>query len=133
MNAGADTISLDKSTNKTNRKYNILSDSCNNRESIMMDPRPSQGRHHSWCAVKWGESWLQSCRVCQCQGWSGHWTPSILYTFTTTTNTITLYYKKVAEVRVVTRCHPTLDRNCTEAGQQLKSDVTSAPVCVIGR
>ena len=124
MNAGADTISLDKSTNKPNRKYNTT-DSCNNRESIMMDPRPSTGCHHSWCAVKWGESWLQSCR--ECQGWSGHRTPSILYTYTTTNNNTTLYYKKVAKVRFVTRCHPTLDNLETAQRQDDNWGVMSHP------
>ena len=78
MNAGADTISLDKSTIESNRKK---SDYCHNRESMMMrDPRPSWGCHHQWCAVKWRESWLQSCRPCQ--AWPGHRTQPILYTYT---------------------------------------------------
>ena len=53
MNAGADTISLDKSTIESNRKkYKILSDYCHNRESMMRDPRPAWGCHHQWGAVK---------------------------------------------------------------------------------
>ena len=77
MNAGADTISLDKSTIESNRKK---SDYCHNRESMMRDPRPAWGCHHQWCAVKWRESWLQSCRPCQ--AWPGHRTQPILYTYT---------------------------------------------------